>query len=238
MIATQAHQGQGQKTNDPADLCFNEAGSDQPQIVRCYNMQDYLNKGESRNVPVASLEYMAHGHFGELDSETKYPQKYHHKSSRNAADSVPFPIPGTCNLCIIYRETFSRIGPQRDSGAPFWRNSRRRKIPPRPNAGKVRSLFSAESGTVLRCPSRSARAISRTGSALSSASRRGCVAGETDRGFPFRPRASPGHVPCQTRTTPRCATLTTCSAHSMGHPKRAFEIGCRGALRAEDFNFL
>ena len=65
MIPTQAHPGHYWKTNDPADLCFNEAGSDQPQTVRCYNMQDYLNKGEFRNVPVASLEYMVHGHFGE-----------------------------------------------------------------------------------------------------------------------------------------------------------------------------
>ena len=59
MIPTQAHQGHYWKTNDAADLPFNEAGSEQPQAIRCYNMQDHLNRGECRNVPVATLYHFA-----------------------------------------------------------------------------------------------------------------------------------------------------------------------------------
>jgi hypothetical protein len=65
MNPTQAHPGHYWHTDDPADLAFNEAGPDQPQTVRCYNMQDHLNRGEFRDVPVAALEYMAAGIFGE-----------------------------------------------------------------------------------------------------------------------------------------------------------------------------
>lgn len=65
MNPTQAHTGHYWHTNDPADLAFNEFGPDQPQSIRCYNMQDHLNKGEFREVPVAPLEYLGAGIFGE-----------------------------------------------------------------------------------------------------------------------------------------------------------------------------
>ena len=65
MNPTQTHPGHYWHTNDPADLAFNESGSDQPQTIRCYNMQDHLNKGEFRDVPVAMLEYLGAGIFGE-----------------------------------------------------------------------------------------------------------------------------------------------------------------------------
>ena len=47
MNPTQAHPGYYWHTNDPADLAFNEYGPDQPQTIRCYNMQDHLNKVNS-----------------------------------------------------------------------------------------------------------------------------------------------------------------------------------------------
>lgn len=65
MNPTQAHFGHYWHTDDPADLAFNESGSEQPQTVRCYNMQNHLNKGEFRQVPVAPLQYLATGNFGE-----------------------------------------------------------------------------------------------------------------------------------------------------------------------------
>lgn len=65
MNPIQAHPGHYWHTDDPADLAFNESGPDQPMTVRCYNMQDHLNKGEFRYVPVATLEYLAAGIFGE-----------------------------------------------------------------------------------------------------------------------------------------------------------------------------
>ena len=82
MIPTQAHQGHYWKTNDAADLPFNEAGPDQPQTVRCYNMQDHLNRGECRNVPVATLELMTIGIFGDgrpsrLGSTTRWTGSSH-----------------------------------------------------------------------------------------------------------------------------------------------------------------
>ena len=52
-------------TNDEADLDFNEHGPEQPQTIRCYNMQDHLNRGEARDVPVAELELLGIGAFGE-----------------------------------------------------------------------------------------------------------------------------------------------------------------------------
>ncbi len=65
MNPTQAHPGHYWHTDDPADLAFNEASHNQPRAIRCYNMQDHLNKGEFRDVPVASLEYLGAGIFGE-----------------------------------------------------------------------------------------------------------------------------------------------------------------------------
>jgi hypothetical protein len=65
MQPTQLRPGYYWKTNDPADLPFDEAGSAQPIAVRCYNMQDHLNRGEKREVPVEGLEYLATGEFGE-----------------------------------------------------------------------------------------------------------------------------------------------------------------------------
>jgi hypothetical protein len=65
MNPTQKHSGHYWKSNDPADLAFNEAGPEQPETIRCYNMQDHLNRGEVRHVPVDGLEFLAAGHFGE-----------------------------------------------------------------------------------------------------------------------------------------------------------------------------
>ena len=82
MIPTQAHQGHYWKTNDAADLPFNEAGSEPPQTIRCYNMQDHLNRGECRNVPLTPLEFLAVGIFGEsrpsgLGSTTRWTGSSH-----------------------------------------------------------------------------------------------------------------------------------------------------------------
>ncbi len=65
MNPIQAHPGHYSHTDDAADLAFNESGPNQPLTVRCYNMQDYLNKGEFRDVPLGPLEYLTAGIFGE-----------------------------------------------------------------------------------------------------------------------------------------------------------------------------
>jgi hypothetical protein len=82
MNPTQAHPGHYWHTDDRADLAFNEYGPDRPRTIRCYNMQDHLNKGEFRDVPVASLEYLAAGIFGEarpsgLGSATRWTGSSH-----------------------------------------------------------------------------------------------------------------------------------------------------------------
>ena len=64
MIPVQDCPGHYWRTNDAVDLHFNEAGTEQPQIVRCFNMQDHLNSGEARNVPVEGLSLLAPGIFG------------------------------------------------------------------------------------------------------------------------------------------------------------------------------
>jgi hypothetical protein len=56
------------KTNDPADLTFNEAGPKPQCAIRCFNMQDFLNRGECRDVPVEPLEFLGAGTFGEARS--------------------------------------------------------------------------------------------------------------------------------------------------------------------------
>jgi len=61
MTPVQHHPGYYWNTNDPADLDFNEAGNEAPQSIRCYSMNDYINRGGARDVPVASLEYLAAG---------------------------------------------------------------------------------------------------------------------------------------------------------------------------------
>ncbi len=65
MQPTQRSPGYYWKTNDPADLPFNESGPDVPTSIRCFNMQDHLNRGEFRHVPVEGLVYLASGTFGE-----------------------------------------------------------------------------------------------------------------------------------------------------------------------------
>jgi hypothetical protein len=65
MQPTQAHPGHYWRTDDEAHLCFNEAGPEQPQTIRCYNMHDYINRGETREVPVSALEFLGAGIFGE-----------------------------------------------------------------------------------------------------------------------------------------------------------------------------
>jgi hypothetical protein len=77
MTPTQERLGCYWRTDDAADLFFNESGRAQPQTIRCYNMSDLLNRGEARDVPVASLEFLAAGLFGEgrpccFDSTVKW----------------------------------------------------------------------------------------------------------------------------------------------------------------------
>jgi hypothetical protein len=64
MIPTQDRIGYYWTTNDDAALPFNEAGVAQPTHVRCFNMQDNLNSGAERRVPVSDLALMAVGTFG------------------------------------------------------------------------------------------------------------------------------------------------------------------------------
>jgi len=65
MHPTQFRLGHYWKTNDPADLTFNEAGTKPPNAIRCFNMQDFLNHGECRDVLVETLEFLGSGTFGE-----------------------------------------------------------------------------------------------------------------------------------------------------------------------------
>jgi hypothetical protein len=65
MQPTQSHPGHYWMTDDAANLWFNEAGPEQPQTIRCYNMQDHLNRGEIREVSVDQLQFLAAGLFGE-----------------------------------------------------------------------------------------------------------------------------------------------------------------------------
>lgn len=64
MRPTQDQPGHYWKTDDKAALWFDQAGPEPPQTIRCYNMQDHLNSGEARQVPVNCLEFMAAGIFG------------------------------------------------------------------------------------------------------------------------------------------------------------------------------
>ena len=82
MLPTQSHPGYYWKTNDPADLAFNEAGPDQPQAIRCYNMQDHINRGEARDVPVDGLEFLATGIFGESRPSRSSPIRWTGNSHR------------------------------------------------------------------------------------------------------------------------------------------------------------
>lgn len=65
MKPTQARPSSYWTSNDPADLWFDDAGREAPQTIRCYNMHDHLNRGEARDVPVETLEFLAAGIFGE-----------------------------------------------------------------------------------------------------------------------------------------------------------------------------
>lgn len=65
MQPTQKRSGYYWNTNDPADLSFNESGPLAPTSVRCFNMQDHLNRGEFRDVPLEALTYLASGTFEE-----------------------------------------------------------------------------------------------------------------------------------------------------------------------------
>ena len=53
MQPTQSRPGYFWTTDDVAQLWFGESGPEPPQSVRCYNMQDHLNSGEAREVPVS-----------------------------------------------------------------------------------------------------------------------------------------------------------------------------------------
>jgi len=64
MIPTQNAIGHYWRTNDAADLAFNEAGTQQPTHVTCYNLHDTLNRGESEEVPTGELHLLARAYFG------------------------------------------------------------------------------------------------------------------------------------------------------------------------------
>lgn len=64
MTPTQQHPGHYWKTNDAADLPFDESGTDRPKSIRCFNMRDFLNESATLDVPVANLDLLATGIFG------------------------------------------------------------------------------------------------------------------------------------------------------------------------------
>lgn len=70
MKPTQKHPGYYWTSDDDAKIVLKDAGPTQPLTVRCYNMQDHLNRGSFRDVPLATLEYLAAGIFGEPRGKT------------------------------------------------------------------------------------------------------------------------------------------------------------------------
>ncbi len=64
MIPAQEAPGYYWRTNDAADLAFNEAGPQPPTHISCYNLHDTLNRGEIAQVPIAELHFLAKAHFG------------------------------------------------------------------------------------------------------------------------------------------------------------------------------
>jgi hypothetical protein len=64
MIPAQEAPGYYWRTNDAADLAFNEAGPQPPTHISCYNLHDTLNRGEIAQVPIAELHFLAKTHFG------------------------------------------------------------------------------------------------------------------------------------------------------------------------------
>jgi hypothetical protein len=57
MIPAQEAPGYYWRTNDAADLAFNEAGPQPPTHISCYNLHDTLNRGEIAQVPIAELHF-------------------------------------------------------------------------------------------------------------------------------------------------------------------------------------
>jgi hypothetical protein len=64
MIPAQEAPGYYWRTNDAADLAFNEAGPQPPTHISCYNLHDTLNRGEIAQVLIAELHFLARAHFG------------------------------------------------------------------------------------------------------------------------------------------------------------------------------
>jgi hypothetical protein len=64
MIPAQEAPGYYWRTNDAADLAFNEAGPQPPTHISCYNLHDTLNRGEIAQVPIGELNFLAKAHFG------------------------------------------------------------------------------------------------------------------------------------------------------------------------------
>ena len=64
MIPAQEAPGYYWRTNDAADLAFNEAGPQPPTHISCYNLHDTLNRGEIAQVPIGELHFLARAHFG------------------------------------------------------------------------------------------------------------------------------------------------------------------------------
>lgn len=64
---SQGHDGYYWKTDDPDPLWFNEVeGRDAaPTYVKCVNLHDHLNRGESTPVPIEGMTLLATGRFEE-----------------------------------------------------------------------------------------------------------------------------------------------------------------------------
>jgi hypothetical protein len=84
MNPIQRHPNWYWNTNDAADLDFNESGSNPPLTICCYNMQDHLNRGEAREVPVASPNLLGVGSFGEPRPSGSAPIRWSGDSHRYA----------------------------------------------------------------------------------------------------------------------------------------------------------
>jgi hypothetical protein len=65
MVPVQETPGYYWRTNDAADLAFNDAGPQPPTHISCYDLHYTLNRGEIAQVPIAELHFLARAHFGD-----------------------------------------------------------------------------------------------------------------------------------------------------------------------------
>ncbi len=113
MTPVQDHPGHYWRTNDPANLDFNGAGEEAPQFVRCFSMNDYINRGEARDVPVASLEYLAAGIFGEPRPSVTAPIRWSGDSHRYGIYRNPSTY-GRHSIILLERHGGGMVGYQFD----------------------------------------------------------------------------------------------------------------------------